>query len=121
MALLRFLGHHVNQSGRPRVFRTTGGAHLSQEGIAAVGGKFVPVFSRKDETANLDAVRAQHASAFDQFDAREHNSLHVTNNTDYIWRLNEGWSPQVAGGFFERALTAAQTAIRGMWTVRSMP
>jgi hypothetical protein len=121
MAILRFLGGHVQTPGRPQVFRTRGGAHLAQAGISAVGGTIAPVFSRKDETANLDAVRAQQNEAIGQFDSIIDESIHITNNTEYIARLNEGWSAQVAPGFFERALQAGLSAIRGQWKVVGTP
>lgn len=125
MAVLRLSGHHEFTAGRPQVFRTSKGTSLRMlgRGVAGLpggGSGISPIFSRKDETANLDAVRAQHSQAAHEFDAHEHTSLHVTNNVPYIMRLNEGWSAQTEPGFFERALQIAVNAIRGSWKISEM-
>lgn len=118
MAVSRFFGHHVGGSGRPGAFRTLGGMHIPKgtPGITLEG-----LFSRKHETANLDAMKMQHNGAVAQFKSEEHSSVHITNNTPHIERLNEGWSEQTTPGFFERALYEAKKAVIGNWKLRSTP
>ena len=112
MAVSRFFGHHIAGPGRPGAFRTVGGTHIP---AGAPGIALESLFSRKGETANLDAMKLQHASAASAFDSYDHNSIHITNNTPHIERLNEGWSEQTSPGFFERALYEAKKSILGTW------
>jgi hypothetical protein len=111
MAVIRFPGVHTKTSGPPREFRSKGGTFLVGPGAP----KIEPLFSRKNETANLDAVRQQHSRAIAAFDATKHNSIHITNNAPNIFRLNEGWSAQTGAGFFERAILVAKDAIKKSW------
>ncbi len=118
MAVFRFSGVHANTLGSPTHFRTRAG--LLPLGTGHGKGGITPQFSRKDETANLDAVRAQHNEVAAQFDSHRHNSIHITNNTEHIHRLNEGWSAQTPPGFVERAIYEAIKAIRGQWKLKSV-
>lgn len=108
----RFFGHHVAGTGQ---FRAAGGRLFS-----AMEGKVESTMGRKSETANLDAVKVQHATAAAEFDASKNASLHITNNSNHIAKLNEGWSAQTAAGFFERALDAAKNAIKGTWRLKEI-
>jgi len=117
MAVLRFSGMHVLGSGRPGAFRTLGGTLIPR---GTPGVKFEPELSRKSETANLDAVKMQHNEAVAAFDATKHTSIHITNNTSHIERLNEGWSQQTSAGFFERALQTAKKAVVGAWKLKEV-
>lgn len=118
MAVIRFSGVHVRVPGRPGFFRTSGGTHIPR---GAPGISIEPEFSRKSETANLDAMKAQHNVAAQKFDANENQSIHVTNNTSHIERLNEGWSAQTPAGFFERALQVAKKSLIGTWRLKELP
>ncbi len=40
-------------------------------------------------------------------------SIHITNNLDYIGRLNDGWSAQAPAAFVEQAVMVGVNAIRG--------
>jgi hypothetical protein len=115
MAVLRFSGAHVNRSGRPGAFRTAGGTHIP---AGAPGVKIEQAMGRKQETANLDAVRFQHNVVAREFDSYEHDAIYITNNTPHIERLNEGWSAQTSAGFFERALQIARKSIVGTWRLK---
>ncbi len=115
MAVSRFFGHHIAGPGRPGTFRTTGGTHIP---AGTTGIALESLFSRKGETANLDAMKMQHNDAVSKFDSYDNNSVHITNNTSHIERLNEGWSQQTSPGFFERALYEAKKAILGNWKFR---
>lgn len=118
MALSRFYGHHVAGAGRPGAFRTLAGTMIPPgvKGIAIES-----LFSRKGETANLDAMKIQHAQAVEQFDAKKDSAVYITNNVPHIERLNEGWSQQTSPGFFERALLQAKKSVLGTWRLRSIP
>lgn len=115
MAVIRFSGVHVNKSGSPGAFRTAGGTHIPG-GVPGI--KIEQLMGRKQETANLEAVRAQHNIVAGTFLSEEHTSIHIKNNTPHIERLNQGWSAQTPAGFFERALQIAQKSIRGNWRLK---
>jgi hypothetical protein len=109
MAVYRYSGHLVG----PNAFRIdTGGVGTV---VSADIGELENRFSRKGETANLEAVRQQHSSVAEHYDSRNNQAIFITNNSDYIFRLNNGWSSQTPAGFFERALQDAVKAIRGVW------
>lgn len=118
MAVSRFFGHHVGGPGRPGAFRTLGGTLIPK---GASGVKLESLFSRKHETANLDAVKMQHSSAVANFKSETNSSVHITNNAPHIERLNEGWSEQSSPGFFERALYEAKKAVLGAWRLKVVP
>lgn len=120
MAISRFTGHHVRAPGSPEVFRTTGGA-LFGIGRGNKNAKLDVLHSRKNETANLDAVRQQHNEVVAHFDATRNDSIHITNNAPHIARLNDGWSQQTEPGFFERAIPQAVKAITGVWRLKEVP
>lgn len=112
MAVYRISGHHEKVPGVPTRFRTTTGSVLDH---GREGAEIEARFSRKGETANLDAVKAQHSDAVAKFDAEHNTSIHITNNSPAIFRLNEGWSAQTNAGFFERAVEEARSVIAGLW------
>lgn len=120
MAVSRFFGHHVSKPGRPAVFRTTGGRLLHHDHFPDAM-TIESLFSRKGETANLDAVKQQHSNAVSAFDATKHDTIHITNNSAHIERLNDGWSAQTSAGFFERALLEAKKAVLGAWKLKAVP
>lgn len=115
MVVRRFTGHHVYEEGSPSLFRTASGVFLPLGGRGEAGAQIENLFSRKEETANLDAVRNQHADVLQHFDAMNDSVVYITNNTEHIARLNEGWSAQTSAGFFERGLNEAKKAITGLW------
>lgn len=39
--------------------------------------------------------------------------IYISNNLDYITRLNQGWSAQAPAGFVEQAVSAGVQAVRG--------
>lgn len=118
MAVSRFFGHHVNGPGRPGAFRTLGGTLIPK---GAPGIALESLFSRKGETANLDAMKVQHASAVGNFNSRENSTVHITNNAPHIERLNDGWSQQTSPGFFERSVLEAKKAVLGAWRLKAVP
>ena len=72
--------------------------------------------ARKEETANLSAVEAQHAAATAVFDVEKNKEIHITNNVPYIEQIGElGHSPQTAPGLLGRGLSKAQQACAGLW------
>lgn len=115
MAVYRFTGHHVQEEGAPSLFRTATGFFLPLGGRGVNGAAIENLFSRKDEHANLDAVRNQHADVIQHFDAMRDSRIFISNNTEHIARLNEGWSAQTSAGFFERSTQEAKKAISGLW------
>ena len=118
MAVSRFFGHHVGGSGRPGAFRTLGGTLIPK---GAPGISLESLLSRKGETANLDGMKMQHNEAVSHFDAKRNSSVHITNNTPHIERLNEGWSQQTSPGFFERSVMEAKKAVLGVWRLKAVP
>lgn len=84
-------------------------------------GKSTPTFSRKDEGANLTAVRVQHSIVASQFDAMKHEYVSVSNNIPYIESLNDGASKQADAGFFEKSPLIAMRAITGAWVLKDIP
>lgn len=116
MAVVRIGGRHLNNPGRPNTFRTVSGQFLPLGGRGTNGAAIEAMFSRKGETANLDAVKAQHANALKSFSSEKGGTtVYITNNTDHIERLNDGWSAQTEAGFFERALYEAAKSVVGTW------
>lgn len=63
-----------------------------------------------NESANARAAIAQGKAKIAQ--SREEESVHITNNTDYIGDLNEGKSPQAPAMFVEDAINAGTQVAR---------
>lgn len=74
----------------------------------------------REEGANLVAALAQHFLAVQAFDVSRNNAIYVTNNVDYVARLNEGYSKQSEPGWFERSPGIAVKAVAGHWTFESI-
>lgn len=72
---------------------------------------------RKDETANLSAVQAQHAAASLAFNVEKNSEIYIRNNVDHIALIEGGHSPQTLPGLLERGLNAAMRAISGTWRI----
>ncbi len=72
----------------------------------------------KEEVANLEAVKAQHTAALAAYNPDTDKTVYLANNVIYIGRLNDGYSPQTAAGFVERAV---KRGIEAAWTMRLMP
>jgi len=62
-------------------------------------------------SANTAAALSQGRKAIQDYSAG--SRIHITNNLDYIDRLNNGSSAQAPGLFVERAVQAATAAIEG--------
>lgn len=67
------------------------------------------------EGGNTAGVNAQ--AAMDQARAKiaqvQHGQeVHITNNLDYIQRLNDGWSAQAPAGFVEEAVNHGVSVVR---------
>lgn len=63
------------------------------------------------ETANADAAIAQGSGVIAR--RKPGQEVHITNNVEYIGRLNEGWSAQAPAMFVEAAISAALEAVAG--------
>lgn len=114
MVIARYIGKHVFDENRPRIFRTSSGRLLAI-GTGLGQYQIESLFSRKDENANLQGVRNQHSETAASFDSRRNRSIHITNNAPNISRLNDGWSAQTPAGFFERGIMEARKAVRTEW------
>ncbi len=80
----------------------------------ALGIKHALGTGDKEETANLTAALAQHFAALQRFDPEVNDTIYITNNLPYIWKLNAGYSLQTEAGFVERAIEVGIEAIRKM-------
>lgn len=80
-------------------------------------GNSAATAGRKQETANLSAVQAQHAAASLAFDAERQSEIYIRNNVPHIGDIEGGHSPQTAAGLLTRGLDAARKAVGGMWHI----
>lgn len=63
---------------------------------------------------NAAAVSVAKATeTIQKYDGDNHTELHITNNLDYIGRLNDGWSAQAPAGFVESAVLAGVDQVKG--------
>lgn len=62
--------------------------------------------------SNVQGALAQGRSAVSGY--REGMTIYITNNLDYIGKLNSGWSAQAPAGYIERAVDAAVRSIAGV-------
>lgn len=116
MAVRRYIGHNLQAA--PHLFRALTGA-VFHTGLP--GTKTESLFSRKSETANLDAMKAQHNLEAQDFDATRNTSIHITNSSSQIGSLNDGRSAQTPAGFFYRSIDAAKRGIKGTWKLKELP
>jgi hypothetical protein len=80
-------------------------------------GNAAATAGRKEETANLSAVQAQHAAASAAFSAERNYEIVIRNNVPHIGDIEGGSSPQTAAGLLVRGLEAARRGIAGMWHI----
>lgn len=76
-------------------------------------GNAAATAGRKEETANLSAVQAQHAAASAAFNVERNSEIIIRNNVPHIGDIEGGSSPQTLPGLLSRGLAAAIGALSG--------
>lgn len=74
----------------------------------------------KGSTGGASAAAAiqQGQGVIASYDIDRDNSIHITNNLDYIERLNDGYSAQAPAGYVQDAIALAVRVIRSFRIIR---